>query len=153
MWFSLGTSLRSLFSGWIVVWVSFIVFVFFKFFLIKLFQFSKFFPLYPYSALPHQPFRIPTPLSSCPWVVHIKSYIVKSYTIFYLSPSILCVGGSSTLRAPPATTDENKSTKTWSAWEGKWLISQRRRAKSLFLSGLLLGLIHTGIQVKLINHC
>ena len=32
-------------------------------------------------------------------------------------------------------------------------ISQRRRAKSLFLNGLLLGSVCTGIQVKLINHC
>ena len=37
--------------------------------------------------------------------------------------------------------------------EGRWLISQRRRAKSLFLLGLLLGSICTEIQVKLINHC
>ena len=37
--------------------------------------------------------------------------------------------------------------------EEGWLISQRRRAKSLFLNGLLLGSFCTGIQVKLINHC
>ena len=37
--------------------------------------------------------------------------------------------------------------------EERWLISQRRRAKSLFLNGLSLGSICTGIQVKLINHC
>ena len=37
--------------------------------------------------------------------------------------------------------------------EERWLISQRRRAKSLFLNGLLLGSICTGIEVKLINHC
>ena len=37
--------------------------------------------------------------------------------------------------------------------EERWLISQRRRAKSLFLNGLLLGSIFTEIQVKLINHC
>ena len=36
--------------------------------------------------------------------------------------------------------------------EGGWPISQRRRAKSLFLHGLLLGSFCTGIQVKLINH-
>ena len=35
----------------------------------------------------------------------------------------------------------------------RWPISQRRRAKSLFLNGLLLGSICTGIQVKLISHC
>ena len=35
----------------------------------------------------------------------------------------------------------------------RWPISHRRRAKSLFLNGLLLGSICTGIQVKLINHC
>ena len=35
----------------------------------------------------------------------------------------------------------------------RWLISQRRRAKSFFLHGLLLGSICTEIQVKLINHC
>ena len=29
----------------------------------------------------------------------------------------------------------------------------QRRAKSLFLNGLLLGSICTGIQIKLINHC
>ena len=34
--------------------------------------------------------------------------------------------------------------------EERWLISERRRAKSLFLNGLLLGSICTGIQVKLI---
>ena len=40
---------------------------------------------------------------------------------------------------PPPATDENKSTKT-SAWGGKVAnLSQRRRALSLFLSGLLLG--------------
>ena len=37
--------------------------------------------------------------------------------------------------------------------EERWPISQRRRAKSLFLNGLLLGSICSGIQVKLINHC
>ena len=36
--------------------------------------------------------------------------------------------------------------------EERWPISQRRRAKSLFLN-LLLGWICTGIQVKLISHC
>ena len=36
--------------------------------------------------------------------------------------------------------------------EERWLISQRRRAKSLFLHGLLLGSFCTGIQVKLISH-
>ena len=51
----------------------------------------------------------------------------------------------------PSTMDENKSTKTWSAWGEK--VSQRRRAKSLFLNGLLLGSVCTGIQVKLISHC
>ena len=34
----------------------------------------------------------------------------------------------------------------------RWPISQRRRAKSLFLNGLLLGSVCTGIQIKLINH-
>ena len=37
--------------------------------------------------------------------------------------------------------------------EERWPNSQRRRAKSLFLNGLLLGSFCTGIQVKLINHC
>ena len=37
--------------------------------------------------------------------------------------------------------------------EERWPISQRRRARSLFLNGLLLGSICTGIQVKLISHC
>ena len=37
--------------------------------------------------------------------------------------------------------------------EERWPISQRKRAKSLFLNGLLLGSICTGIQVKLISHC
>ena len=40
--------------------------------------------------------------------------------------------------------------------EERWLISQRRRAKSFFLNGLLLGSFCTGIQgiyIKLINHC
>ena len=37
--------------------------------------------------------------------------------------------------------------------EERWPISQRRRTKSLFLNGLLLGSTCTGIQVKLINHC
>ena len=37
--------------------------------------------------------------------------------------------------------------------EGRWLISPRRRAKSLFLNGLLLSAICPGIQVKVINHC
>ena len=36
--------------------------------------------------------------------------------------------------------------------EERWLISQRRRAKSLFLNGLVLGSVCTGIQVKLISH-
>ena len=31
-------------------------------------------------------------------------------------------------------------------WEERWPISQRRRAKSVFLNGLLLGLICIGIQ-------
>ena len=37
--------------------------------------------------------------------------------------------------------------------EERWPISERRRARSLFLNGLLLGSVYTGIQVKLINHC
>ena len=37
--------------------------------------------------------------------------------------------------------------------EERWLIPQRRRARSLFLNGLLLGPVCTGIQVKLISHC
>ena len=40
--------------------------------------------------------------------------------------------------------------------EKRWPISQKRRAKSLFLNGLFLGSICTGKQgvyVKLINHC
>ena len=37
--------------------------------------------------------------------------------------------------------------------EERWLISQRRRARSLFLNGLLCGSVCTGVQVKLINHC
>ena len=65
--------------------------------------------------------------------------------------------GGSALRPPP--------TPPWPPWmrislprhdllgEERWPISQRRRAKSLFLNGLLLGSICTGIQVKLINHC
>ena len=36
--------------------------------------------------------------------------------------------------------------------EERWLISPRRRSKSLFLNGLLLGSICIGIQVKLISH-
>ena len=34
----------------------------------------------------------------------------------------------------------------------RWQISQRRGARSLFLNGLLLGSVCTGIQVKLISH-
>ena len=37
--------------------------------------------------------------------------------------------------------------------EERWPTSQRRRTKSLFLNGLLLGSFCTEIQVKLINHC
>ena len=37
--------------------------------------------------------------------------------------------------------------------EERWPVSQRRRARSLFFNGLLLGSVCTGIQVKLINHC
>ena len=36
--------------------------------------------------------------------------------------------------------------------EERWPISPRRRAKSLFLNGILLGSICTGIQLKLISH-
>ena len=36
----------------------------------------------------------------------------------------------------------------------RWSVCQRRRALSLFLNGLLFGLICIGIQgLKLINHC
>ena len=38
-------------------------------------------------------------------------------------------------------------------WEERWPNSQRRMARSLLLNGLLVALICTGIQVKLINHC
>ena len=37
--------------------------------------------------------------------------------------------------------------------EERWPISQRKRAKGLFLNGLLLGSVCAEIQVKLINHC
>ena len=37
--------------------------------------------------------------------------------------------------------------------EERWPVSQRRRAHSLFLHGLLLGSFCTVIQIKLINHC
>ena len=54
---------------------------------------------------------------------------------------------------PPAATDENKSTRHDLLGEERWPISQRRRSRSFFLNGLLLGSVCTGIQVKLINHC
>ena len=47
-------------------------------------------------------------------------FIDESVNYSYISLSLNgCGGGSSTRRGPPATTDESKSTKTWSAWQGK----------------------------------
>ena len=69
---------------------------------------------------------------------------------------IYSCGGRSIIRAPPATMDEYKSTKTCLLGEERWPVSQRRRAWNLFLNGLLLGLIYIeiqGIHVKLINNC
>ena len=58
--------------------------------LIMLLQFSQLPPLSPLHPAPPTPPASPH-LSSCPWVVHISSLSSVSYTIFDLSPSILCL--------------------------------------------------------------
>ena len=93
----------------------------------------------------------------------VSLLMFKSFIHFEFIPvygvswwSSVGVGVDSTCRASPSAMDENESTKTRDLLgEERWPISQRRRALSLFLSGLLLGLICIGIPgiyVKL-NHC
>ena len=55
-------------------------------------------------------------------------------------------------QSPPSTVDKISLPRHDLLGEGRWPISPRRRSKSLFLNGLLLGSICIGIQVKLINH-
>ena len=67
-----------------------------------------------------------------------------------------CRGGSAH-RAPPAAKDENKSTKTRSAWGGKVADLSKEKGQEPFLQWAFIGVnLHrnTGrIYVKLINHC
>ena len=66
-------------------------FSFKDFLLIMLLQFSQFSPFIPPPSCTPQPSSIPL-LSSCPWVVNTSSFEFSvSYTIFSLSPSILCL--------------------------------------------------------------
>ena len=61
--------------------------VFFIDYAITVFPIFPFIPLHPVPpTLQHS-----SPLCSCPWVVHVNSLSPVSYTIFYLSPSILCL--------------------------------------------------------------
>ena len=61
--------------------------------------------------------------------------------------------GSFACRAPPSAAMRISLPRHDLLGEERWPISQKRRAKSLFLHGLLLGSFCTGIQIKLINHC
>ena len=61
-------------------------------------------------------------------------------------------GGGSARRAPQLQRMRISLPRHDLLGEEGWPISQRRRAKSLFLSGLLLGSVCTEIQVKLISH-
>ena len=68
-----------------------ILFLLFKYILlIMLLQLSHFF--FPFSLLPctPPPTNIPSPLRSCPWVVHVFGLSI-SYTILNLPLSILCL--------------------------------------------------------------
>ena len=78
---------------------------------------------------------------------------VHSYRKFLPTSCLVVVGGglSAGPRQPPLM--RISLPRQDLLGEERWPISQRRRAKSLFLNGLLLGSICTGIQVKLINHC
>ena len=69
-----------------------------------------------------------------------------------------CGGGSacSPSTPSPATTDENKSTKTWSAWGGKVTNLSKEKGQELFPQWAFIGFICIGIQgvyIKLINLC
>ena len=64
-----------------------------------------------------------------------------------------CRRGSAHSPPQPLTSrDENKSTKTWSAWGGKVADLSKEKGQEPFLNALLLGSICTRKQVKLINH-
>ena len=65
----------------------------------------------------------------------------------------LLVWGGSAHRVPPSTMDENKSTKTSSAWGGKVADLSREKGQAPCPHWAFIGFICTGIQIKLINHC
>ena len=62
--------------------------------------------------------------------------------------------GGSTHRAPLSTMDENKSTKTGSAWGGKVADLSKKKGQEPVPQWAFIGFIRIGIQdVKLISHC
>ena len=58
--------------------------------LIMLLQLPQFFPLFPFLPSTLFPFSNPSPLSSCPWVVHVSSLASPFPILFLLSPCLFC---------------------------------------------------------------
>ena len=48
--------------------------------------FSSYYPLPPWTLRPH----LPSPFSSCPWVVHVSSWASPFPTLFLTSPCLFC---------------------------------------------------------------
>ena len=100
-----------------------------------------------FSLQPHSPNPTPSPVSGHPY---LPFNIIQNCFIRWYSDSYYI---SFARRAPHPPRMRISLLRHDLLGEERWLIYARGRAKTLFLNGLLLGAIRTGIQVKLINHC
>ena len=68
---------------------------------------------------------------------------------------IACFSGSFNAAPPPHPPRllKNKSTKTLSAWGGEVADLSKEKGPEPFPPWAFIRFIHTGIQIKLVNHC
>ena len=85
------------------------------------------------------------------YFIYIKMYITSHLLYPFIHWQIQVCGGAFSSRAPQPSQMRSLPRHDLLG-EERWPFSQRR-ARSLFLDGLLLGSVCTGIQVKFINHC
>ena len=102
-------------------------------------------------SLEASPETIPVFCGAMPPTPESSSQVCRVLVPVFLA---LCVWGLC-VQISQSAGDANTSTETGSAGGGKvvYLSKGKGKGKSLFLNGLLLGSICTGIQVKLINLC